>query len=65
MKKLISMRIEEDLINRMRNIVYWTDAKSLNWLMEQSLCICIEALEEENGGKFEQRKRELKPGKKK
>lgn len=65
MKKLISMRIEEDLINRMRNIVYWTDAKSLNWLMEQSLQICIEALEEENGGRFEQRKRELKPGKRK
>lgn len=65
MKKLIGVRISEDLINKLRNIVYWTDAKSLNWLMEQSLQICVEGLEEANGGPFEQRKRELKPGVKK
>lgn len=54
-RKSFCTRIDPELIERMRNIVYWTPGLSLADLIEQSLEICITSLEEQRGSPFPER----------
>ena len=55
MKKAFCVSIDDKLIERMRNLVYWTPGISLNRLVEESLDLCITQLEEQRGGPFPER----------
>ncbi len=61
-KKPFTIRLKPDLVERMRNIVYWTPSLTLNELAEQSLEVCVKTLEEEKGG-FPAREGDVKKGK--
>lgn len=58
-KKTFCVSIDEKLIERMRNLVYWTPGISLNRLVEESLELCLTALEEKRGGAFPEREGKL------
>lgn len=63
-KQSVTVRLSTDLLERMRNLVYWTPGLTMNSLVEESLEESIKNLEEKKGASFPQRTKQLQPGRK-
>ena len=61
-KQRITVQISEDVIERLKNAVYWTPGLTLAALAEEAFSKAVDALEEKNGSPFSKRKSELKTG---
>ena len=61
-KQRITVQISEDVIERLKNAVYWTPGLTLAALAEEAFSKSVDALEEKNGSPFPKRKNELKTG---
>jgi hypothetical protein len=67
-KKVISKRskvsaeVDYDVADRVKNAVYWTPGLTMARFIEKALEDAIDKLEEDRGGKFEARERELVGG---
>lgn len=61
-KQRITVQISEDVIERLKNAVYWTPGLTLASLAEEAFSNAVDALEEEKGAPFPKRKEELKTG---
>jgi hypothetical protein len=61
-KQRLTVHVSDDLVNRVKNVVYWTPGLTLAGLAEQAFAQIVDELEKENCGPFRQRKEELKGG---
>lgn len=61
-KLSLTIHIRADLIERVKNAVYWTPGLTMSGLAERTLEQAIAELEEENGGPFPPREGGLRPG---
>lgn len=61
-KQRITVQISEDVIERIKNAVYWTPGLTLASLAEEAFAKVVDALEKERGTPFPKRKEELKTG---
>ena len=61
-KQRITVQISEDVIERIKNAVYWTPGLTLASLAEEAFTKVVDALEEEREAPFPKRKEELKTG---
>lgn len=61
-KERLTVHLPIDLINRIKNAVYWTPGLTLAGLAEIALRDVVDQLEEERGEPFPQREGELKGG---
>jgi hypothetical protein len=61
-KKLLSIRISVDLLERVKNAVYHSPDLTLSDLGELAFRLAVEHLEKNRGGPFPQRTREIKRG---
>ncbi len=62
-KKLrLTVQIHLDVLERVKNAVYWTPGLTLAALAEEALINAVDALEKKNGKKFSTRSEELKGG---
>lgn len=61
-KQRITVQISEDVIERIKNAVYWTPGLTLASLAEEAFVKVVDALEEEREAPFPKRKEELKTG---
>lgn len=64
MKINITVHIEQKVVERLRNTVYWTPGQTVSSLVEKSIDEYLLGLEEEHGGPFEKRNNNLKVGRK-
>jgi hypothetical protein len=49
MKKTVTVKIDEALLERIRRISYWTPGITITSFIEESLEICVNAYEEKSG----------------
>ena len=61
-KQRITVQISEDVIERIKNAVYWTPGLTLASLAEDAFSKAVDKLEEEKEAPFPKRKEELKTG---
>lgn len=61
-KERLTVHLPVDLIDRIKNAVYWTPGLTLAGLAEEALTAAVERLERERGEPFPPRKAELKGG---
>lgn len=61
-KQRITVQISSDIIERIKNAVYWTPGMTLTALTEMAYSKIIEELEKKRGESFRQRKENLKSG---
>jgi predicted DNA binding CopG/RHH family protein len=61
-KQRITVQISEDVIERIKNAVYWTPGLTLASLAEEAFSKAVDILEEEKKAPFPKRKEELKTG---
>jgi predicted DNA binding CopG/RHH family protein len=61
-KQRITVQISEDVIERIKNAVYWTPGLTLASLAEEAFTKVVDVLEEEREAPFPKRKEELKTG---
>lgn len=61
-KQRITVQISEDVIERIKNAVYWTPGLTLTSLAEDAFSKAVDILEEERRVPFPKRKEELKTG---
>lgn len=61
-KKRITVEISEEVVERLKNAVFWTPGLTLAGVIEESLSVVLACLEEERGEPFPQRTTELKTG---
>jgi len=61
-KERLTVHLTAELINRVRNAVYWTPGLTLSTLAENALERAVNDLEEQRGEPFPQRRGELKGG---
>ncbi len=61
-KQRITVQISEDVIERIKNAVYWTPGLTLASLAEEAFAKVVDILEEERKSPFPKRKEELKTG---
>ncbi|WP_068466728.1 hypothetical protein [Candidatus Protochlamydia phocaeensis] len=61
-KQRITVQISEDVIERVKNAVYWTPGLTLASLAEEAFSTAVNKLEEEREASFPKRKEELKTG---
>ena len=61
-KQRITVQISEDVIERIKNAVYWTPGLTLASLAEEAFSKVVDALENEREAPFPKRKDELKTG---
>jgi len=61
-KQRITVQISEDVIERLKNAVYWTPGLTLASLAEEAFSKAVDQLEEEKEAPFPKRKEELKTG---
>ncbi len=64
MKKTISLQLHIDLLERLKNAVYWTPGLSMREVMESGIKYSLEQLEKENDGIFPKRLGEVTVGRK-
>ncbi len=61
-KKQIAVVLSEDLVERAKDIVYWTPGVTLAGLVEEGLQRAVERRERANGGPFDARPAQLQSG---
>lgn len=61
-KQRITVQISEDVIERIKNAVYWTPGLTLASLAEEAFSSLVDALENEREAPFPKRTEELKAG---
>ena len=61
-KQRITVQISEDVIERIKNAVYWTPGLTLASLAEEAFSKVVDILEGERKSPFPKRKEELKTG---
>ncbi len=61
-KERLTVHLPVELIERVKNAVYWTPGLTLAGLAEEALTLAVERLERERGEPFPPRKSELKGG---
>lgn len=61
-KQRITVQISVDVIERLKNAVYWTPGLTLASLAEDAFSKAVDQLEEEKEAPFPKRKEELKTG---
>lgn len=61
-KERLTVHLPVDLIDRVKNAVYWTPGLTLASLAEEALAAAVEKLERQRGEPFPPRKAELKGG---
>jgi len=61
-KQRITVQISEDVIERIKNAVYWTPGLTLASLAEEAFSKAVDVLEEGRDAPFSKRKEELKTG---
>lgn len=61
-KERLTVHLPVELIERVKNAVYWTPGLTLAGLAEEALAAAVERLEHERGEPFPPRKSELKGG---
>ncbi len=61
-KQRFTMLLSGDLLERARNIVYWTPGITMVSLAEEGLKMVLERFEKERGSSFPHRREELKSG---
>lgn len=61
-KQRITVQISEDVIERIKNAVYWTPGLTLAALAEEAFSKIVDALENDREAPFQKRKEELKTG---
>ena len=62
LKERLTVHLPVDLIERVKNAVYWTPGLTLARLAEEALTAAVERLERERGEPFPPRRSELKGG---
>jgi hypothetical protein len=61
-KKNLAVVISADIVERAKNIVYWTPGVTLAGLVEEGLEKAVERRERANGGPFKERPADLQRG---
>lgn len=61
-KQRITVQISHNVIERLKNAVYWTPGLTLAALAEEAFSRAIDRLENERAARFPDRKEELKTG---
>lgn len=61
-KQRITVQISEEVVERIKNAVYWTPGITLASLAEEAFAAIVNKLEAENGEPFTKRREELKTG---
>lgn len=61
-KERLTVHLPVNLIERVKNAVFWSPGLTLAGLTEAALEVALEELERENRGPFKKRKKELKGG---
>lgn len=61
-KQRITVQISQDVIERLKNAVYWTPGLTLASLAEEAFSKAIDTLENEREAPFPNRREELKTG---
>jgi hypothetical protein len=61
-KERLTVQIDGEVLNRLRNAVYWTPGLTLTGVVEQSISDAVRAFERRRGKRFPQRSQELKAG---
>ena len=58
----LTVNLPGDLVDRVRNAVYWSPSLKLSWLIAQSLRTSLAEMESSRQGPFPQRKNPLRAG---
>jgi hypothetical protein len=61
-KERLTIHLPVDLIDRVKNAVFWTPGLTLAALGEEALRAMVDQLEDERGGPFPPRREELRGG---
>jgi hypothetical protein len=61
-KERLTIHVPTDLVERLRDAVYWTPGLTMAGLAEDALAKALEAMEKRNGGPFSKRAGKLKLG---
>jgi len=61
-KQCLTVHVSDELVNRVKNVVYWTPGLTLAGLAEKAFAQIVEELEKKRGEPFPQRQEELKGG---
>lgn len=61
-KSRLTINLSIDLIERVKNAVYWTPGLTMSSLAEQALLQAVDTLEKKRGEPFPHRAEELRPG---
>ncbi|OGH59744.1 MAG: hypothetical protein A3G34_07990 [Candidatus Lindowbacteria bacterium RIFCSPLOWO2_12_FULL_62_27] len=61
-KERLTIHVSTDIIDRVKNAVFWTPGLTLSELTECALTEAVDSLEKKRRGKFQKRTGELKVG---
>ena len=61
-KSRLTINLSVELIERVKNAVYWTPGLTMSSLTEKALLHAVNKLEKERGEAFPPRREELRPG---
>lgn len=61
-KQRVTVQISTELLNRLKNAVYWTPGITISSSIESAIEDKLRVLEKSNNGEFKQRPEELKAG---
>lgn len=61
-KQRVTVQISADLMNKLKNAVYWTPGITISSTIESAIEDKLRILTKENNGEFRQRPEELKAG---
>ena len=61
-KERLTVLISGEVLNRLRNAVFWTPGVTMTGIVERCISDAIATLEKERGARFPQRSSELKAG---
>ncbi len=58
----LTVNLQSDLVDKIRNAVYWTPGMTLAWFIGRALCASLAELESVNKGPFPKRLKPLRAG---